>query len=97
MNQTAVLAVMYHYLRQRGEACPSGIRPMWVDEFEQQLDWMSERFEILDGAGLEAVLQGEYRPRRPGCVLSFDDGTKDHAEVAAPILRGGGFPGSSSC
>ena len=93
MNDHSVLAVMYHYLRPRGEACPSGIRPMWVDEFEEQLDWLAERFEILDGARFGAMLKGEYRPRRPGCVLTFDDGTKDHATVATPILARRGLAG----
>jgi peptidoglycan/xylan/chitin deacetylase (PgdA/CDA1 family) len=87
------LAVMYHYIRPRGEPCPAGIRPLWTEEFEQQLDWLSEQYEILDSDHLAEVLAGTYRPSRPWCVLTFDDGTKDHATVATPILQRRGLSG----
>jgi peptidoglycan/xylan/chitin deacetylase (PgdA/CDA1 family) len=93
MNTPPGLAVMYHYVRPRNEPCPAGIRPLWADEFEQQLDWLAERFEILDSDRLAGTLAGTYHPGRPWCVLTFDDGTKDHATIATPILRRRGLAG----
>ena len=88
MNQA--LAVTYHYVRERSAGVPGGIRPLWRDEFEQQLDWLSERYDIVHP---DAFLAGVGAGDRPPCLLTFDDGTRDHLEVVAPILSERGLSG----
>ncbi|HQY88138.1 MAG TPA: polysaccharide deacetylase family protein [Tepidisphaeraceae bacterium] len=108
------LIVMYHYIWPDSKAVPGGIRPMLVSQFEKQLDWLSERYEIVNadeflmrcsgGAGVapafgrwhgrpargrcEAENTGgtPVPPERPRCLLTFDDATRDHAEIVTPIL-----------
>lgn len=130
------LIVMYHYVRPDRAPIPAGIRPLLVSEFERQLDWLSERYDLVSAetflqrtcparqgrspaAPAPVLLQkspdtlfpplskttgGEFavlRPWRemrlpstkPPCLLSFDDGTKDHAQIVTPILARRGLSG----
>jgi peptidoglycan/xylan/chitin deacetylase (PgdA/CDA1 family) len=64
-----------------------------ADAFEAQLGFYREHFEPIGLEQLERFLAGAWRPERPGLILSFDDGLRSHAEVAAPLLERYGFPG----
>ncbi len=79
-------AVMYHYVRDLPRTRYPGIKGMLVDEFRSQVDWLSANFEM---ATLEAALdfvQGAYTPKRDLCLLTFDDGLKEHFTDVMPIL-----------
>jgi peptidoglycan/xylan/chitin deacetylase (PgdA/CDA1 family) len=91
MNNASPIIVMYHYVRPDEKPVPGGIRPMLVSEFEHQLDWLAERYAIV---GPDEFLASYRDPAdRPPCLLTFDDGTRDHAEVATPILARRGLNG----
>jgi peptidoglycan/xylan/chitin deacetylase (PgdA/CDA1 family) len=93
VDQPAI-AVMYHYVRPDGAPIPGGIRPMLVSEFERQLDWLAEHYTLAHPADFLAWLDGENDARaKPPCILTFDDGTRDHAEVVTPILARRGSSG----
>lgn len=64
-----------------------------ADRFEEQLEFFSRHFDPLAPGDFSAFLRGDFVPRRPGIVLTFDDGLKSHAEVAAPLLERHGFAG----
>lgn len=82
------LVVMYHYILDNRESAPAGIRPLFTDEFEQQLDWLEENFQIVAPEEfLFAVKNGMKSAAKAPCLLTFDDGTRDHWEVVAPVLR----------
>jgi peptidoglycan/xylan/chitin deacetylase (PgdA/CDA1 family) len=91
------LIVMYHYVRPDRQAIPAGIRPLLTSEFQKQLDWLSERYEILPAN--EFLRRTIDRSRRrtalelPPCLLTFDDGTKDHAQFVTPMLLERGLSG----
>jgi peptidoglycan/xylan/chitin deacetylase (PgdA/CDA1 family) len=87
------IAVMYHYVRSSTTKALSGIRPLSIDDFEEQLDWLSERFNIITPEQFGEYLRGHSVPDRPFCLLTFDDGTKDHAQVVTPILARRGLSG----
>jgi peptidoglycan/xylan/chitin deacetylase (PgdA/CDA1 family) len=86
------LVVMYHYVWPDGAAAPGGIRPLMASEFERQLDWLGERFDVVGAGEFLESLKARGRSR-PTCLLTFDDGTRDHAEVVAPILARRGLSG----
>jgi peptidoglycan/xylan/chitin deacetylase (PgdA/CDA1 family) len=69
------------------------VPPSLAAAFEAQLRFYAERFEPVGRDGLLALWRGEWRTRRPGLILSFDDGLRSHAEVAAPLLERYGFTG----
>jgi len=87
------LAVMYHYIVPDGVPIPSGIRPLLLSEFEQQLDWLCERYTVLPPADFLAQVPEHAAHRRPPCLLTFDDGTRDHAEWVTPVLQRRGLSG----
>lgn len=62
--------------------------------FESHLRYYAENFVPVDLAALEAFLQtGEWRHKRPGLIISFDDGHPTHYKIAAPLLEKYNFPG----
>jgi peptidoglycan/xylan/chitin deacetylase (PgdA/CDA1 family) len=87
------VVMMYHYVRPDGAAIPGGIRPMLASEFERQLDWITERYEIVAPAEFLGWMGGDEPSEKPPCLLTFDDGTRDHADVVAPILARRGVGG----
>jgi peptidoglycan/xylan/chitin deacetylase (PgdA/CDA1 family) len=77
-----VIAVNYH-------GTPAALAP----RLARQLAFFRERFECLDEDGLLRFLRGSLRLRRPGVVITFDDGLRDNAAVAAPLLEELGLVG----
>ncbi len=61
--------------------------------FERQLRYYAAHFEPVGYDDLIALLGGTWRGRRPGLILSFDDGLRSHVEIAAPLLERYGFTG----
>jgi peptidoglycan/xylan/chitin deacetylase (PgdA/CDA1 family) len=82
------LVVMYHHVRQSRESSPGGIRPLFTNEFEKQLDWLENNFRIVSAEEfLSALNNGLKSSGKPPCLLTFDDGTRDHLEIVLPILQ----------
>jgi len=69
------------------------VPPSRADQFEAQVRYFADRFAPVGRADLVALQRGEWKERRPGLVLSFDDGLRSHADVVAPILERHGFVG----
>lgn len=63
------------------------VTPQQADRFDRQLQWFAERFEFVDLKGLKSLHEGHWPYRKPGILLSFDDGCRTHAEVVAPLLE----------
>lgn len=80
------VAMMYHYVRADHDTIPAGIRPLLASEFEKQLDWLEQRYAILNADSFVRWLTSSQSTAKPPCLLTFDDGTRDHAEVITPIL-----------
>jgi peptidoglycan/xylan/chitin deacetylase (PgdA/CDA1 family) len=87
MTPAPGLIVMYHYVRNDDDRdIPAGIRPMLTSQFEEQLDWLGEHYSILHPQQFLNWLAGQHETEKPPCLLTFDDGTADHATVVTPIL-----------
>lgn len=71
-----VIAVNYH-----------GTPARWASVLGQHFAFYRDRFECLGEDELLRFLRGELRLRRPGIVVSFDDGLRNNATVAAPLLE----------
>ena len=80
--------LMLHRVR---EAQPAGFAPNRGLEIapgflDKLLTRLKERFDIVDMDDVIARLRGEGRADRPFVALTFDDGYRDTADVALPIL-----------
>lgn len=69
------------------------VPPSRAAEFEAQVRYFADRFAPVGLSDLLALQRGEWKDRRPGLVLSFDDGLRSHTDVVAPILERYGFVG----
>jgi peptidoglycan/xylan/chitin deacetylase (PgdA/CDA1 family) len=75
--------VMYHYVRDGGP-----VHTRTVAELEAQLDFVAQSHEVLRVADVAAGSWPEQ-----ACLLTFDDGLREHLEVVAPALEARGLTG----
>src|SRR5687768_17563752 len=81
--------MMYHYIRDRGDAVEagSGILGMTVQAFEAQLDELSQQHTFVTWPDVHMALQ-EHKPLpSSACLLTFDDGVRDHYINVFKILH----------
>ncbi|HLH20631.1 MAG TPA: polysaccharide deacetylase family protein [Bryobacteraceae bacterium] len=78
--------VMYHYVRDLPRTPFPRLKGMLLDDFRQQVTALGAQFEMASIESAMDFLSGEYRPRRDLCLLTFDDGLKEHYRDVAPFL-----------
>jgi hypothetical protein len=79
---------MYHYVRPIHESKYPQIKGLEVHEFINQLEFLEDNFTIINPLDfLEHVLgRNELKVPNP-CLLTFDDGLKDHVQYVLPELQ----------
>ena len=90
MNHSLELTVMmYHYVRDRGDEAEagSGIPGMSVQAFEAQLDELSRQHTFVTWPEVRMALQAAKPLPSSACLLTFDDGIRDHYFNAFKILH----------
>lgn len=83
---TQLHVIMYHYVRDLPRTRFPRIKGMLTEEFRRQVDMLSTRYEMATLESALDYLEGEYRPARDLCLLTFDDGLKDHFTDVLPVL-----------
>ena len=78
--------VMYHYVRDLPRTPFPRIKGMLLDEFRQQVAALAEQYEMATLESALEFLRGDYQPKRDLCLLTFDDGLKEHFAEVTPIL-----------
>jgi len=85
--------VAYHYVRDLAASAFPRLAALDTGRFERQLDHIAAHHTVI---GIEAVLaaveEGAPLPEN-ACLLTFDDGYRDHATTAAPTLARRGWTG----
>ena len=90
MNSPLELKVMmYHYVRDPGDAAEagSGIPGMPVSEFESQLDDLARQHTFVGWPEVRIALGDNSPLPESACLLTFDDGIRDHYIHIFRILR----------
>lgn len=77
------LIANYHYVRDPSPDF-SGIVPCSISEFERQIKWLSDNYNIVSVA--EVYKAAKNKSAGNFCAITFDDTTKDQYQNAAPIL-----------
>lgn len=89
-----VKIVTYHYVRPLAESRYPGIKGITLERFDDQLDHLTSRYDIISMADLVAGFDDPGSlPERP-VLLTFDDGYIDHFEHVFPRLDERGIPGA---
>jgi peptidoglycan/xylan/chitin deacetylase (PgdA/CDA1 family) len=78
--------VLYHYVRDRGRTTFPRLNAISSDRFRDQVDHLSARYEMATLEAALAFLRGEYQPDHDLCLLTFDDGLKEHYREVLPVL-----------
>lgn len=80
-----VTIVMYHYVRKIENSKYPNIKGLEYEGFKRQLDYLQANYTIITAEQLIEFTRGENLPER-ACLLTFDDGYKDHIEFVFPEL-----------
>ncbi len=78
--------VTYHYVRDLPNSRFPRIKGMLTTDFRSQVALLSERYEMATLDSALAFVAGKYQPKRDICLLTFDDGFKEHYNDVLPIL-----------
>ncbi len=71
-----------------------GVSAESASNFERQLAYYAERFTAVSLADLDNFFRlKRWDKKRPGLIISFDDGLSSNYSVAAPLLDKYGFNG----
>jgi peptidoglycan/xylan/chitin deacetylase (PgdA/CDA1 family) len=84
---------MYHYVRDLGTSRFPRIKGMELSAFRAQLCALKQRYEMASLESALAFLGGAYQPHRDLCLLTFDDGLKEHYRDVTPLLAQHGIQG----
>ena len=90
MKQVLDLTVMmYHYIRDPGDEAErgSGIAGFSVQAFEAQLDALSRTHNFVTWDDVRTAIQEDQNLPHPSCLLTFDDGVRDHYFNVFRVLR----------
>src|SRR5688500_2370366 len=81
--------IMYHYVRDLGDKAEAGSRipGMSVRDFEVQLDELSHQHTFVAWPAIGAALKGDRPLPNSACLLTFDDGVRDHYLNVFKVLR----------
>tara|TARA_R110002095_G_scaffold103660_1_gene90851 strand:- start:3720 stop:4670 length:951 start_codon:yes stop_codon:yes gene_type:complete len=79
--------IMYHYVREIKNSPYPGIKGLEFDGFKRQLDFLSNQHEFISADQLIAYITGEQVDfPENACLLTFDDGYRDHFDFVFPEL-----------
>lgn len=96
MKQPLDLTVMmYHYVRDLGDDAEqdSGIPGLPVRAFEAQLDTLARKHTFVTWADVRMAIQGDRPLPSAPCLLTFDDGVRDHYVNVFRVLHARGLSG----
>lgn len=87
---SAISIIMYHYIRD--DTYNDNINALSYDGFRRQLDFLCANYNIITFADLLKYKDTKILPKN-ACMLSFDDGYKEHYTHALPELLNRGLQG----
>lgn len=81
------IAVNYHYIGSETKF-KRGIYPVSPARLSKQISLLRKNFDLIGEKELVDFLDGKKKfDKKPGCILTFDDGLKCQYESALPILK----------
>lgn len=90
-----LIAMMYHFIhREDDDPIFRGLHGIDVDEFAEQLTFLSEHAKPLSHRELLERVDAQQDFTEPCFTLTFDDGFRQHYSNALPVLKRFGLEGS---
>lgn len=92
VHGSPVFVVVYHTVCETNpDHIKNLYRPRTPREFSADMEFLCRHFEPIDLPTLLKAVKGEEEIHRPSVLVTFDDGLREMAEVAMPILKGWGI------
>lgn len=85
--------LMYHYVRPIEQSSHPRIKGLELRNFGRQLDYLDEQFEFIHAEQLIECAKSNADLPDNACLLTFDDGYKDHYLHVFPELKRRGISG----
>jgi len=85
--------VMYHYVREIKDSLFPNVRGLELEGFRNQLDYLQERYTMITAQDLVHCVKRDASLPDNACMLTFDDGYKDHIQYVFPELQARGIQG----
>ncbi len=83
MTSFNLTAIMYHFV---GDPIFPGLKTLPLTDFKRQLSYLQKNYHLIAWPDLKDFILHK-RPLPPNaCLLTFDDGTKDHFKIVLPEL-----------
>lgn len=93
-NQIKCTIVMYHYIRNMYETDYPNIKGLLIKKFIGQLNYLQRNYIVIRLKDYIEFLHGSKNIPNNACILTFDDGFKDHYLNVFPILKNRKLPAS---
>ena len=78
--------VNYHYVRPIKNSRYPNLKGLEIKEFINQIKYLKKKYNIISGNDLiDRIIYKQKLPKR-SCLLTFDDGYKDHYKYVMPEL-----------
>jgi peptidoglycan/xylan/chitin deacetylase (PgdA/CDA1 family) len=78
--------VMYHYVRDIKNSMFPNIKGLEFHKFQRQLDHLQSHYQIISPKDFISALKDHIPLPKNSCLLTFDDGFKDHVQYVLPEL-----------
>lgn len=91
VDEVKCTVIMYHYVRNMHETLFPDIKGLRVKNFIFQLDYIMGNYTVISLEEYVDFLVSDKRIPNNSCILTFDDGLKDHYHDVFPILKSKGF------
>ena len=80
------ITVNYHYVRPIKNSKNKNIKGLEIKEFIKQLNFLKKNYNIISAYDIKEFLKNNQKIPKKSCLLTFDDGYKDHYKYVMPEL-----------
>ena len=78
--------ICYHFIRPIKKSKYPGIKGVELSSFKKQLNYFKSKYNVVGYKELINHIKGIKKLKRNSCILTFDDGYKDHVKYVLPEL-----------
>ena len=78
--------INYHYIRPIKKSKYPTLKGLELKKFIEQLDFLKKNYTIISKTDLDNCLLHKIKLPKKACLLTFDDGLKDHYKYVLPEL-----------
>ena len=83
---SSFITVNYHYVRPIKNSRYPNLKGLEVKEFINQINYLKSKYNIISGEEIINTIINKDKLPKKACLLTFDDGYKDHYKYVMPEL-----------